>query len=158
LSLEHEIENKIKELAAEVCEREGFVLYDVDYGATKKVVSIFIDKEGGVNLDDCAKVSSGLNFALDVEDLITKAYNLEVSSPGLERHLKQKWHFEKQIEKQINVVIKARTETSKSLGAKNLKGVLKKVEDEVFVLESDQGKSFELPYEDIHKCNVVFEF
>lgn len=158
MSLEHEIENKIVELATEICEREGCVLYDVDYGESKKVVAVFIDKEGGVDLDDCAKVSSGLNFALDVEDLITKSYNLEVSSPGLERHLKQKWHFEKQIEKQINVVIKARTETSKALGAKHLKGVLKKVEDEKFVVESDQGKSFELPYEDVHKCNVIFEF
>jgi len=110
LSLEHEVKNKIEEIAKEVCDRDGFVLYDVEYGSNKGIVCVFIDKEGGVNLDDCAAVSSSLNFALDVEDPISKAYNLEVSSPGLERKLSKKWHFEKQLDKAVNVVLKARTE------------------------------------------------
>jgi len=156
LSLEHEIKNKIEEIAKEVCDRDGFVLYDVEYGSNKGIVCVFIDKEGGVNLDDCAAVSSSLNFALDVEDPISKAYNLEVSSPGLERKLSKKWHFEKQLDKAVNVVLKARTESSTKYGVKNFKGTLKSVEESFFAVETEQGKLFDLPYDDIHKCNVIF--
>ncbi len=157
MSIDQSVESKIKDLAAEICEREGFILYDVEYVSGKKVVTIYVDKEGGVNLDDCAKVSSGVNFLLDVEDPIESKYNLEVSSPGLERKLTQKWHYENQLEKEINLVIKARTETSKALGAKQLKGILKEVGDDSFKLESDKGL-VECPYEDVHKCNVIFNF
>lgn len=158
MSLEHEVKNKVEEIAKEVCDRDGFILYDVEYGSNKGIVCIYIDKEGGVNLDDCAAVSSSVNFALDVEDPIAKAYNLEVSSPGLERKLSKKWHFEKQLGKKVNVVLKARTESSSKYGVKNFKGMLKQAQEEIFTVESDLGKVFELPYEDIHKCNVVFEF
>jgi len=157
LSLEHEVKDKVEEIAKEVCDRDGFILYDVEYGSNKGVVCIYIDKEGGVNLDDCAAVSSSVNFALDVEDPISKAYNLEVSSPGLERKLSKKWHFDKKIGEKISVILKARTESSKKFGVKNFKGLLKTAEEESFTLESEQGKVFELPYGDIHKCNVVFE-
>lgn len=158
MSLEQSIESKITELAKEICEREGFILYDVEYLSTQKIVRIFVDKDGGVNLDDCAKVSSGVNFLLDVEDPIENKYNLEVSSPGLERHLTQKWHYENQLDKKIVVVIKARTETAKALGTKQLSGVLKKVEKEVFTIDSRKRGTVDCPFADVHKCNVVFDF
>lgn len=158
MSLETSIEHKIKELAAEICEREGFTLYDLQYLESQKIVRVFVDKEGGVNLDDCAKVSSGLNFLLDVEDPIESKYNLEVSSPGLERQLRHKWHYEAQIDQRVHVVIKSRTETSKSLGTKQLDGILKEAKETDFVLESEAKGLVNCPYEDVHKCNLVFDF
>ncbi len=159
MSLEQSTESKITELATEICDREGYVLYDVEYLATQKIVRIYIDKEdGGVNLDDCAKVSSGVNFLLDVEDPIENKYSLEVSSPGLERQLRKKWHYEKQKGQKILVVIKSRTETAKSLGAKQLDGILKEVDDDKFVLESEKKGTVECPYEDVHKCHIIFDF
>jgi ribosome maturation factor RimP len=156
VSLEQTVESKIKELSKEICEREGFVLYDVEYLGTQKIVRIYIDKEGGVGLDDCAKVSSGVNFLLDVEDPIENKYSLEVSSPGLERRLSQKWHYEDQIGKEIFLVVKARTETSKSLGTKNVTGVLKGAGDDSFTIESPKLGNVTCPYEDVHRCNLVF--
>lgn len=158
MSLEQTVENKIKELSKEICEREGFVLYDVEYLGTQKIVRIYIDKEGGVGLDDCAKVSSGVNFLLDVEDPIENKYSLEVSSPGLERRLVQKWHFDSQIGKEIFLVVKARTETSKSLGTKNVTGVLKEAGVDSFTMDSPKQGVVVCPYEDVHKCNLVFDF
>ncbi len=158
MSLEESVEKKILEIAEEICDRESFVLYDVEYLASQKIVRIFIDKEGGVTLDDCAKVSSGVNFLLDVEDPIESKYNLEVSSPGLERRLSKKWHYEKADGKEVTVVIKARTETSKKLGAKNIKGILTGVMDTSFKIETEQYGVIDCPYEDVHKCNLVFDF
>lgn len=158
MSLATSVENKITELAKEICEREGFILYDLEYLEVQKVVRVYVDKEGGVNLDDCAKVSSGLNFLLDVEDPIESKYNLEVSSPGLERQLRKKWHYEAQIDKRIHVIIKSRTETSKSLGSKKIEGLLKEVKEDFFVLESEDKGLVDCPYEDVHKCNLVFDY
>lgn len=158
MALKEETEKKIYDLAEEVCKREGFELYDLEYLPSQKVVRVFIDKENGVNLDDCATVSHGVNLLLDIEDPIEGAYNLEVSSPGLERKLSKKWHYEAQLDQEVSVVIKARTESAKSLGLKNLKGKLSKVEDENFTVISDQGQAYVLPYEDVHKCNLVFNF
>ncbi len=155
--MEQGIEAKIEGLATEVCQREGFTLYDVEYLLGKKVVRIYVDKEGGVSLDDCAKVSVGVNFLLDVEDPIENKYSLEVSSPGLERKLTQKWHYESQMNKEISIIIKASTETAKLLGVKQLKGTLKEVGESSFKVESNKSL-VECSYGDVHKCNVVFDF
>lgn len=158
MTVEQDTEKKINEIAEEICDREGFIFYDLEYLPNQKVVRIFIDSEKGVTLDDCAKVSQGVNLLLDIEDPIATAYNLEVSSPGLERRLSKKWHYEAQLNKEISVVIKARTESAKRIGAKNIKGVLSKVKSESFSLTPEKGEDISLPYTDVHRCNVVFKF
>ncbi len=156
-NLKQDVENRVKSLATEVCEREGFTLYDVEYLESKKVITIYIDKKGGVNLDDCEKVSLGVNFLLDVQDPIQSKYDLKVSSPGLEKKLTQKWHYKSQIGKEISIIIKARTRTAKFLKIKLLKGILKEVGKNSFKVESNKNL-VECPYEDVHKCNAVFNF
>lgn len=157
MSLDQQIIDKVTEIAQEVCEREGYKLYDVEYLSGQKIVRIYIDKEGGVNLDDCANLSRGVNLLMDIEDPISSAYNLEVSSPGLDRHLSKMWHYEAQKGKRIKVVLKARTETSKKLGKKNLNGTIEQVESIYFILKTEE-QDYQLPYEDVHKANVIFEF
>lgn len=159
LDLASDVVTKVLPLAEEICEREGYKLYDVEFVQGQNVLRVFIDKENvGVNLDDCAKFSQGLNFLLDSEDPISSAYSLEVSSPGLDRALNKKWHYEEQLGKKIKVVIKARTETSARLGLKKLEGFLESVEEKSFVVrDSEKDQVYSLPFSDVHKCNLVFE-
>jgi ribosome maturation factor RimP len=92
-----ELKQKITELAGQVAEDEGIELYDVAVlGAGRKtVVRVVIDKESGVTVGDCERMSRGLEALLDVEDLIKSQYMLEVSSPGLDRPLTKMRDFER---------------------------------------------------------------
>ena len=159
-----EVIEKVKPLAQEICEREGYILYDIEFHDTKRILTVFIDKKDtGVDLSDCSNFSKGLNFLLDSEDPISTQYNLEVSSPGLERTLREDWHFKAQLGKKIKVVLTAKTDTVKELGKKNFIGVLQKLDNENFYVmpeESGEIKEDELikfPFKDVHKCNVLFE-
>jgi ribosome maturation factor RimP len=100
----NEVINRITKIAEEVAAREGCKIYDIEFiGAGKgRTLRVYLDKENGVGIDECSNVSRGLNLMLDVEDVIPGgAYNLEVSSPGLERYLKKPSHFQVVIGKKI---------------------------------------------------------
>jgi len=85
----HLIIEHVKAIAATVTAASGIELVHVDISGTKRdlVLRIFIDKEGGVTLDDCSGISRGVEEVLDSEDFIPSRYVLEVSSPGIEREL-----------------------------------------------------------------------
>ncbi len=101
-----EIKEKIYELARQVAEDEQIELVDVTIlGAGKKMlVRVTIDKESGVAISDCERMSRGLEALLDVEDLIQVAYMLEVSSPGLDRPLTKMRDFERSRGKLARIV------------------------------------------------------
>jgi ribosome maturation factor RimP len=106
------------------CERAGVYLIEKDlFGAGKrKILRIFIDKDGGVNIEDCASVSRCLSEELDKEenlDLIEGAYTIEVSSPGLDRPLKTKKDFERNLGRKLRI----------QCNGKTIRGILKSVED-----------------------------
>jgi ribosome maturation factor RimP len=86
----------------------GMELVDVEYRREGHgwVLRFFIDKEGGIGVDDCAKVSREISANLEVEDLIAHAYHLEVSSPGLERPLKKKEDFVRFTDRQIRIKLR----------------------------------------------------
>lgn len=162
--LKDEVIEKVKPLAQEICEREGYILYDIEFHAPKKTLTVFIDKsDSGVDLEDCSNFSKGLNFLLDSEDPIPTQYFLEVSSPGLERSLREEWHYKAQLGKKVKVVLTAKTGTVKELGKKNFVGLLQKADTDCFYLALEDVKEFndeellKFPYKDVHKCNVVFE-
>lgn len=80
---------KIRTLALEVAAQQGLDLYDIELlGTGKLLLRVFVDKEGGVTLDDCENFSRNLGRLLDVEDPLPRSYTLEVSSPGLNRPLR----------------------------------------------------------------------
>ncbi|MCI0411543.1 ribosome maturation factor RimP [bacterium] len=81
--------NEIQEIATRIVESEGIDLVDIEFkpGRNRSLLRIYIDKEGGVTLNDCENVSRQLGAVLDVKDLLKSAYVLEVSSPGLDRPL-----------------------------------------------------------------------
>lgn len=155
---------KIEILANQVAEREGVHIYDLEFagGPQGRTLRVFIDKEGGVGVDDCANVSRGLNLLLDVEDPIPGGqYVLEVSSPGLERLLKKTWHFEKAVGKKVWIKLGQSLEnfglTDKKLkSAKQLTETLLAVESEVLKFEV-AGESVSIPISAAEKAKVIFE-
>jgi ribosome maturation factor RimP len=127
--------DRIKALARDVSEREGCRLYDVEMstGGRGRVLRVYIDRiEGAVNVDDCANVSRGLNLLLDEEDVVPGgAYDLEVSSPGLERKLSESWHFERAVGQMIRVRLKEPVTTLEGeLVQANSDGIVLRVKDQ----------------------------
>ena len=88
---------KIEALMMPLFEEMNLELVDIEYRREPQgwVLRFFLDKEGGITLDDCAAASRQISSLLDVEDVIPTAYHLEVSSPGLDRPLKKRADFER---------------------------------------------------------------
>ena len=109
--------------AAPVCERHGVYIYDAEY---KKegggyVLRLYIDKDGGVSIEDCENVSRELNPILDERmDFLKEPYVFEVSSPGLDRRLSRDWHFEKAVGRNVDIKTFAPFLGSKAFTAKLL--------------------------------------
>jgi ribosome maturation factor RimP len=99
---------KLTELAERIASHKGLKVYDLElFGSGRgKTLRIFIDRADvteKVSLEDCSEFSKALSLILDVEDPIDGAYNLEVSSPGIERELKKPWHYEQSVGKSVAV-------------------------------------------------------
>ena len=96
---------RIAELAKPLCDELGLELWDVRFekeGATW-YLRVFIDKDGGINIDDCESFSRPFNKLLDEEDPISQSYVFEVSGPGLGRELRKQEHFERFIGEKIRI-------------------------------------------------------
>jgi len=153
-----EILNKVREIAAPLAAQEGLELIDVELGGPggRQILRIFIDKSGGVSLDDCSSISRAVSAALDVEDPIQGAYDLEVSSPGLDRPLRTPEHFQKFAGKRVRV--KTFGPLPECENRKTFVGILQGYENETIVLDVD-GRIFRVPHAQVSKANVdpVFE-
>lgn len=155
---------KVEQIASQVCEGEGCFLYDLDFLGTGngRTLRVFIDKDGGVGIDDCSNVSRGLNAALDSDDLVPGGpYNLEVSTPGIDRVLRRRWHFEKVTGKKIRVRTSQPLEAAGVTEArwkatKTVEEVLSSVDAENLVFEVKEGV-LRVPMAMIEKAHVVFE-
>jgi len=153
-----EILNKVREIAAPLAAQEGLELIDVELGGPggRQILRIFIDKSGGVSLDDCSSISRAVSAALDVEDPIQGAYDLEVSSPGLDRPLRTPEHFQKFAGKRVRV--KTFGPLPECENRKTFVGILQGYDNETIVLDVD-GRIFRVPHAQVSKANVdpVFE-
>ena len=143
-----------REAAEPVINELGFELVDLEYLASRGswILRIYIDKEGGVTLDDCALVSREIGDLLDIRELIGHKYVLEVSSPGLDRPLTREKDFIKALGKKIKV----RTDEPFG-GARNMTGILKEFKDKALTLELERG-SVSIPLECVEKANLVYDF
>lgn len=117
------------------------------------LLRVYVDKQDadGVHIDNCAAISRQLSATLDVEDIIKGQYQLEVSSPGLERPLFTSAHFQRFVGNKIKVRLTAPIENQKQFV-----GFLKAVEDDGILLHSNE-KDFRIPWGAIFKANVVYE-
>ena len=137
-----------------VLEEMGFELVDMEYLSERGrwVLRIFVDKEGGITLDECAQVSREVGDLIDVKDFITHEYTLEVSSPGLDRPLKKQADFLKVIGKKVKLKMAVPVD-----GRRRFTGYLRKFQDGDLYLEIGNNL-FTLAWKDVEKANLVYEF
>jgi ribosome maturation factor RimP len=152
-----DILERVRQIAAPLASQEGLELVDVELGGPggRQTLRLFIDKEGGVSLDDCTSISRAVSAALDVEDPIAGAYDLEVSSPGLDRPLRTPAHFQKYAGERVKV--KTYAPISETDNRKTFVGTLKGFEEGVVVVDVD-GKLFRIPHAQVSKANVEPDF
>ena len=130
----------------------GLTLWDLEIRkqGPQWLLRIYIDREtGGVTLGDCEAVSRDLGTVLDVEDIISHAYTLEVSSPGLDRSLTRPEHYRKC----RGSLVKVKTFQPIN-GVKVFKGKLAGLEDLVVVLEQDSGETLRIPLDNVSKASL----
>ncbi|WP_448566083.1 ribosome maturation factor RimP [Thalassotalea ganghwensis] len=147
-------EHKLTQMLRPAVEEVGKELLGVEFVSAGKhsILRLFIDHENGITVDDCAEVSRQVSALLDVEDPISTEYNLEVSSPGLDRPLFDLPHFEAVIGETINV------KTSMPLnGRRKFKGKLVSIENDTLIVNVD-GEEYELVFSNIDKANLVPTF
>ena len=148
------IEEKVESLIEYTIKKLGYELYDVEYAKEGKdyFLRIFIDKESGIDLNDCEKVNDGINDLLDKADYIKEQYFLEVSSPGIERILRKDKHLEANIGSLVEVKLFKPIEKQKVV-----QGNLKEFNKEKIVIEIEDG-DFEISRKDISVIKTVYEW
>lgn len=136
-------------LAAEV-RREGFELHHwrLRPAGKRRVLQVYLHAEGGVGLDDCARVSRRLGVAIDEADAVDGSYVLEVSSPGVDRPLLARWHWQLALGERVRLLHRAED------GDRTLEGVLAGVEEDAIRLETDAGEE-QLPLAQVERARVV---
>jgi ribosome maturation factor RimP len=133
-------EAKTEEILLPIAEKNGVEIYDVEYvkEGSDFYLRAYIDKEEGVNINDCEAVSRELSDALDREDFIPDAYILEVSSPGLGRTLKKDRHLEKSIGLEVEIKLFKAVDKCKEFD-----GVLESFDGETITIsENGQPRTF----------------
>ena len=148
------IEERVEILIESTVNNLGYELYDVEYAKEGKdyFLRIFIDKEAGIDLNDCEKVNDGINDLLDEADYIKEQYFLEVSSPGIERILRKDKHLEANIGTLVEVKMFKAID-----GQKVIQGILKEFNKEKIVLEIEES-NIEISRKDISVIKTVYEW
>jgi ribosome maturation factor RimP len=146
------IKNRVLTLAKQVADEQGVELFDIELlGRGKLLLRVMIDKEGGVTLNDCEGFSRSFEAILDVEDPIPASYTLEVSSPGLDRPLKDMKDFEKNIGKLARII------TIEKIENQNLFiGRILKVSSD-FLKLLVHGREIDIPFDKISKARLEVE-
>ena len=147
-------QSQIRECIEPAVKVAGCELWGIEYLSQGRhaTLRIFIEKDEGVQVEDCERVSKQVSAVLDVEDPIQSAYTLEVSSPGADRYLFEKAQYERFLGEQVKVRLRANFD-----GRRNYSGTLVAVEDDAAVLRVD-NEEFVFPIEGIDKAQIVPNF
>ncbi|MFL6215029.1 MAG: ribosome maturation factor RimP [Blastocatellia bacterium] len=145
----------INEIIERVTAREGLELVHWETVGPRNhfVLRIFIDKPGGVTISDCERVSHQVGTLFDVEDLIPNQYTLEVSSPGIERGLYKRADYERFAGSRVRLRM-----VEPINGQRNFKGTLLGISEDIVSLEADAAGRIDIPFEQIAKANIEYEF
>jgi ribosome maturation factor RimP len=149
-----EIVDRVSAIADPILSNEGMELVEIEYRRESKgwVIRLYIDKEGGVTLDDCTRISQEVGRSLDVEDFISTPYTLEVSSPGLARPLKK----EKDFMKYRNHMIKVKT-IDPIENRRQFKGKLLGITENRIEIAMDGGV-FQILLSNVAKANLEIDW
>ncbi|MGN0335479.1 MAG: ribosome maturation factor RimP [Lachnospiraceae bacterium] len=148
-------EAKAEALVLPLVEKNNFELVDVEYvkEAGNWFLRIYIDKEGGINIDDCEVISRAFSDILDKEDFIDDAYVLEVSSPGLGRPLKKDKDFQRSLGEEVEV------RTYKPINKqKEFTGLLEAWDKDTVTLQLEDGEMMNIARADIALIRLAFDF
>ena len=148
------IKDYVFDLAKPIVESYGLELVEVEYQqeGANWFLRVFIDKEDGVDLDDCQNISQEISAQLDIEDPIEDSYILEVSSPGLDRPLKTEEDFQRFTGQTVDISTYAPVE-----GKRDLQGeLLGLVEDKIKIRSEEQV--IEVPKDKVAKVSLALEF
>jgi ribosome maturation factor RimP len=148
------VPEKVQVIVEKVAETMGYELVGVEYLQRDKtsLLRVYIDQPEGINLEDCQAVSHQLSGVLDVEDPIAGNYNLEISSPGLDRPLFKAEDYQRFTGSQVKIKM-SKTES----GRKNYKGVIQGLENDEVILDM-QGNEIRLALADIDQSKLVPDF
>ncbi len=144
---------RVEKLVLPVTQELGLELVDIEYlqDGGYWYLRVYVEKEDeDISLDDCAKVSNRIDE--DVDALIKEKFFLEVSSPGVERPLKKESDYTRFAGQKARLILKHKMEDSR-----NWTGVIEKYEDSIIYLDVED-KVLEIPYSEVKKANLVFEF
>ena len=147
-------EQQIQQMLEPTVAALGFDLWGVEYLSQGRhsVLRVYIEHEKGISVDDCAAVSEQISGVLDVEDPVKGDYSLEVSSPGLDRPLFEKGHFEQFVGRVARVKLNVAVE-----GRSNYKGTIIEVDGDEVVLQVE-GESVRLPLAQLSSARLVPQF
>jgi ribosome maturation factor RimP len=150
---EREIVDRVRAMIHPIILDEGMEVVDIEYRKESGgwVLRVILDKEGGVTLDDCSRVSQEVGRSLDVEDILQTSYTLEVSSPGLTRPLKT----EKDFTKYLHRMVKVKT-VDPIQNRRQFKGRLQGVSEKGVEILVD-GRIYQIPLSNVAKANLEID-
>ena len=155
MSRREEYEQKTEELLLPILEKYGFELWDVEYvkEGSNWYLRAYIDKPGGIMVDDCEVVSRELSDLLDEKDFVEGAYILEVSSPGLGRPLKKERDFERSIGEEVEI------RTYRAIDRqKEFTGIQKANDKDTITIEYEDGTEGQFSRSDVALVRLAFDF
>jgi ribosome maturation factor RimP len=144
------LKNEIAELIKPTILSMGYELWGLNIGQQNNSLkfTLYIDSVNGINIDDCEKVSNQITHLLDTEEVCGSEYVLEVSSPGFDRILITKDHFNRYLNERVKVKLKWLVNNRK-----NIKGVIEKVTDDCVII-NDENESYEIKYDSIDSARL----
>lgn len=148
-----DLKKKLQPLILETIKWMGFGLWGIEFFPQRSLLRVYIDKSEGVTVDDCAAVSRQVGTLLDVENLINRAYTLQVSSPGLDRPLLCKDHWQASTGNQLKVEMFAPHN-----GRRKFRGTLLRLEEDNAVLQERPTEVLHLPIHQVKRANIVPDF
>ncbi len=153
--MSNNVKDTTEKLVLPILEAENFKLVDIEYVKEGQdwFLRVFIDKDGGITIDECGMVSGLLSDKLDEVDIIPGNYFLEVSSPGVERPLKTVEDFIENVGKNIYVSLYTQID-----GEKEYEGILMEFADNIVTIKykvKTQHKEVQIPYDKIAKARLA---
>lgn len=144
--------SQVRGLVEPILDQKGMELVDIEYRMERGrwVLRLFIDKEGGVTLDDCSDVSGEVGVILDVRDIIPHSYNLEVSSPGLDRPLVKERDFLRHLGGRVKIKTRGAID-----GRRNFSVLLEDFKEGKVIVRDDSGMVWGIPLQEIEKARLI---
>ncbi len=152
----NQVSDKLTRLLEPVVTGLGYEMVGIEWSADtrgRRILRVYIDTEDGVTVDDCEKVSHQIGALLDVENLVSGTYMLEISSPGLDRPLFSLEHFQRFTGSAVRLQL-----FQPYAGQRRFRGIIEGVTDDTVLVRTPDGEVVPLPFELIEKARLVPDY